>query len=229
MTDAAWSRFDTATLDPGAQSYTGALFDGARVYFVPYNGHFVDRAYLGSGLIPRVNAALPFDAAASWALFDVATVDATAVGFRGGGFDGRFLYLAPNANGQTPSSIVARHDTTTAFGAGWSFFDTRTLSPPTAGFWGTGYDGRYMYFVPSIDDSGPHGKVVRFDTEAPFAESASWTVFDVSSIDPAANWFAGAVFDGRHVYFVPSSGSVVARFEARCPAAMPAWYSGSFY
>ena len=72
------------------------------------------------------------------------------------------------------------------------------------------------------------GLVVRYDAEAQFAATASWSTFDVGSVNAAARGFAGATFDGQYVYLVPYSGSVVAGFEAKTVWSKPPVVASSF-
>ena len=94
------------------------------------------------------------------------------------------------------------------------------------GFFGTVFDGRYVYLVPG-NNGTPNGFVTRYDTTAAFGSTTSWQTFDVASTNSGAVGFAGGGFDGRYVYLVPGDGTVVARFDSRTPAALPAQL-GSF-
>jgi hypothetical protein len=71
--------------------------------------------------------------------------------------------------------------------------------------------------------------ILRVDTTRAFDQPTSWSAFDGKTVHPKGLGFRGAVFDGRYVYFVPKSQSVVLRFEARTPAALPPRYHGSSY
>jgi hypothetical protein len=56
----------------------------------------------------------------------------------------------------------------------------------------------------------------------------------VRSAAAPAKGYAGALFDGRYLYFVPTGdgtvgSGLVARFDAKSPPSMPSFYSGSFY
>ncbi|MGH7297600.1 MAG: hypothetical protein ACRELB_21865, partial [Polyangiaceae bacterium] len=114
-----WSVFDTASLDPGAQVFFGGAFDGRYLYFVPSNQ---------SGLAVRYDTNADFSVASSWETFSTGMLGSTTVGYRGGAFDGRYVYLVPfydNAAG-AGSGAVARFDTQAAFtnAASWTEFDT---------------------------------------------------------------------------------------------------------
>jgi hypothetical protein len=178
--------------------------------------------------------------------------------FAGGVFDGRFVYLVPQVttDGGGPDGVTAvvRYDTTTSIDApsSWSAFDLHVLSelferPPFQdvldGFTGGVYDGRYLYLAPS---SGT--VVLTYDTQAPFDAKSSWSTFDTAVLSapcPSAGnspglgqyppscsthtSFAGAVFDGRYVYFVPLFdyaliSSQVTRYDTKLPfTARTAW------
>ncbi len=211
---ASWSTFDAGTVSSRAKGFNGATFDGRYVYFVPHAGPALD------GLVTRYDTQAAFGDAASWATFDTATVNASAVGFTGGVFDGRYLYLVPNALPSGPAgSTVARYDTEAAFGnsASWSTFDTRTVDANAVHFHGGAFDGRYVYLVPSEVSGGPAGLVVRYDTQAAFANAASWSTFSTTALSPDAKGFWDAAFDGRYVYFVPSQDNtgVVTRYDTQ--------------
>lgn len=86
----SWTLFDTATVRAGAKGFFGGAFDGRYVYLLPY----YDTA--PHGLLTRYDTRAPFTAAASWTVFDAATVSPGAVAFQGAAFDGRYLHLVPN-------------------------------------------------------------------------------------------------------------------------------------
>jgi hypothetical protein len=230
---ASWSTF-TESSGVGAR---GAIFDGSYVYFVPFDDGF---AY--DGLVSRFDtkAQGAFDASGSWSIFDTTTASATAAGFFGGAFDGRYLYLVPFSNtrvadgGATQvyaNGLVTRYDTLAGFAlpSSWSTFDTTTVNPELAGFQGAGFDGRYVYFVPYADATGYSGLVTRYDSTAPLGSASSWSVFDTSTLNPSAAGFFGSAFDSRYLYFLPGGGnSVMARFDTKIPPSMPPDYSGSF-
>jgi hypothetical protein len=99
-----------------------------------------------------------------------------------------------------------------------------------AGFDGAGFDGRFVYFVPNLD-VGPSGLVVRVDSLGDFTDKKSWSTFNMTSLDPAAAEFRGAVFDGQYMYFIPNVYKLVTRFEARTSRRMPQLpaFFGSFF
>jgi hypothetical protein len=127
---------------------------------------------------------------------------------------------------------VTRYDTHAPFAAAasWSTFDVRGAFTGAGMFTGGTFDGRYVYFAPSGGTLA--WEVVRYDTSAEFGAPTSWTTFDPRGMVESGATFAGAVFDGRYVYFVPlaSNRGGVLRFDARSPPSMPSLpqFHGSF-
>ena len=227
-----WEAFDTSLLARHG-AYTGATFDGRYVYFAGR-----------TTLVTRFDTTLTFGDATSWSQYDLTSLGVPG-GFAGAVFDNRYVYFVPYlVDPTTHPSVVARFDTMGSFSSAssWASFDTSTLpvdggSVP-GGFFGAGFDGRYVYFVPR-DDGVPDGRIVRYDTtpleggvaavsdggsasaggadagdaaaagNAAFGDLALWATFDVSTINPGAIGFAGAVFDGTSLYLVPAVNDVL--------------------
>jgi hypothetical protein len=150
--------FDTTSVAVDADGFAGGAFDGTHVYFAPYitqggNGH----------IAVRFDSTAGFETSSAWSVFDVSSVNAKAVGFIGGVFDGRYLYLVPTGGGTSMAPAV-RYDTTAAFDAtaSWSTFGTSYFSN-VAGFQGGAFDGQYVYFMPGNGLT----PAVRFDAKTP--------------------------------------------------------------
>jgi hypothetical protein len=207
---AFWETFDLKTLDANAGGYAGAVFDGRYLYLVPHE------TVAPHGVVARYDTQAPLDSHAAWTLFDVARIDTNARGFMGAVFDGGVVYFVPYFNGSM-DGVVARYDIAGDFSArgSWSTFDTTGVDPSARGFWGGGTDGnRYIYLSP-IGADGRH-VVARYDSWAPngFGMRAQWATFDTTTVSARAVDFAGAVFDGRYMYFVPGGDNgVVARHD----------------
>jgi hypothetical protein len=219
-TASSWATFDATTLSPNAQGFLGGVFDGRYVYLVP-NG--------ASEPLTRYDTQGDFTSGAAWTTFDTTTANASAQSFLGGGFDGRYVYLAPFPAGSATTSTVALQYNP-AEGLGASSFASFNVNPLGAGsFAGAGFDGQYVYFAPNTSSV-----IVRYDDTAPgFDAGASWGAFDLSAVSTTASSYYGCVFDGRYMYFVPSAkGTVatVARFDAKTPRSLPQLpgWSGSF-
>ena len=225
----SWSTFDISSVNPNANGFVGAAFDGRFVYYVPLR-----TATAVDGVVARYDSTLSFVMPEAWSTFDATTVDTRAKGFEGAVFDGRYLYLVPyDAGTNAYDGVVARFDTTASFTAiaSWSTFDTANVNPAARGFDFGAFDGRYVYLAPYFNNGALDGVVTRYDTTATFGASASWSTFDAASLNPNATGFEAAAFDGRYVYFVPSANSIIVRFDARSPPSMPKLpgWNGSFF
>ena len=181
------------------KGYVGAVFDGEYVYFSPYyNG-----AYHGNVL--RFHIFDKFKSASAWDAYNAGNIDGlNTKGYTGAVFDGRYIYFSPYDNGDEPHGIVLRYDTTKPFknASAWDSYDaTYTDGEDAMGYLGPpAFDGRYTYFSPYYTD----GTVLRYDTESPFKSSSSWVAYNHDNIDGLpTKGYAGAVFDGRYVYFCP--------------------------
>ena len=139
--------------------------------------------------------------------------------FKGAVFDGRYVYFIPEADpSDVPGGKVVRYDSQSPFdgAASWSMFDTVRVNPKAQRFNGGTFDGRYLYMAPAGGTKeGERGFAARYDTQASFEETSSWSTFDTTMLDPWAFEFAGAVFDGRYVYFAAASGGRTPRYDTQ--------------
>ena len=202
----SWATYNANSSDAGSYGFFGATFDGRYLYLVPNQ----------NGVVTRYDTQGSFTAASSWSTFNATTVNAGANGFIGAVFDGRYVYLVPNYNGGH-DGIVTRYDTNSTFDApsSWATFDTTTVDANANAFFGGSFDGRYVYFAPNnANASGPAAVVARYDTQASFSATASWSTFDVMSVRATANSFGGSLFDGRYIYLgAAGPNGVAARYD----------------
>jgi len=211
---ASYTAQDESAVAPGP--FAGAAFDGRYVYFVP----------AATGQVMQIDTTMAFGSSASYQMFDLKTWDPSAFAFMGATFDGRYLYLVPHGQGH-----AVRYDTRKSFKAtaSYEYFDLRLL-PGQAGmpasFAGAVFDGHYVYFAPNDSNFA-----VRVDTQQPFTAMSSWSYFNLNKIvpDSGVQGYRGAAFDGRYVYLVPGTSTILARFDARTPPSMPTTYTGSFF
>jgi len=200
--------------------FKGGAFDGRYMYFVPTLKSVTE----ASGLAARYDTQADFTSAAGWAVFDMTSVWPNAKGFRGGIFDGRYVYFVPSST--TPSTtstervagrLLVRFDSTGSFqdAKAWQSFDVGTLHAAAAGFSGGTFDGRYVYIAPS-GTSYVDSIAVRYDTTASFADAAAFSTFDLQALTSSSGnlAFHGATFDGRYVYFSGANQAMLARFDS---------------
>lgn len=94
------------------------------------------------------------------------------------------------------------------------FFDTKAVNSASAGFTGSAFDGKYIYFAPQNNGS-PSGQITRYDTRSSFYSSSSYSFFDTKALNSKSYGFNGAIYDGsRYVYFIPF-GDATAGFQGQ--------------
>jgi len=197
--------FDLTQLNANAVQFVGGLYDGRYIYFIPYglsfNHYFI-----------QYDTTLSFTAFGSYSIFDLSVFGISSiVGFGGGAFDGRYIYLAPTWNGggsgQEVNTTIMRYDSTQPFiaSSSYSTFNTQTIDPTQTSFFGATFDGQYIYFIPYNSVSSSSGSVTRYDTALPFSKSTSYSIFNLQAINSICKQYYGGLFDGRYVYYIPNS------------------------
>jgi hypothetical protein len=224
--------------------FFGAVFDGRYVFFIPRNDGAPDGRVLRYDSQVSADAAAPapeggaagadgggdggadggdgggvapgsFEDPSLWQSFDVTTINPEAKGFAGGVAGAGSLFLVPYYNDAFDAAV---HSGT--FGSSftpastWSTFDTTTVSSFANEYVGGAFDGQHVYFVPHAT-----GIATRFDTTGTFTSTPSWSSYDMTRLalldsgQPVG--YAGAAYDGRFVYFIPSASGVapVARYD----------------
>jgi hypothetical protein len=217
-----WQSSPLATVFGGiTNAFAGGAFDGRYVYAVPTN-----TSTGASSIVQRFDTQGTWANGAGWSAFNMATAPGgtNAKGYYGAVFDGRYMYFTPFHTGSATHGLVARYDTKGLFTdtKSWTFLDISSFG---SGFGGGVFDGRYVYFLPTLLS----GKIVaRYDTKGAFA-LASFEAFSTTSIDQTAFTYDGGTFDGKYIYLAPYKSIApcsVVRFEVSKPFAQPAsWQS----
>lgn len=240
FTDAAsWEVFDASTVNASAKGFLGAAFDGRYVYYAPYyNG----TAYHGVLLRFDTQASGGYIDKASWSAYNLgASLNANAVGFYSIAFDGQYIYLGQYYDGGAAvpgyGGYMVRYDTTASFTTNTSYalFNAASINANAQGYVGAAFDGRYVFFAPYYDGTNYSGEVVRYDTQgAGFTSAGAWSAYNTTAVNANAKGFHGVGFDGQYMYFVPSAtaastpGGVIARFNAKTPAWLPLGWNAAF-
>lgn len=149
----SWSVFDLTAVGEYAGGFTGGVFDGRYVYFVPASGSSSSKRH---SVVTRYDTQGEFAALTAWSTFDTQGLSANNVwAFSGGGFDGRYLYLVPGN-----SSPFLRYDTQADFETAdsWESVFVSRVAPSAGSFSGATFDGQYVYLSP-----GGFGQALRFD------------------------------------------------------------------
>lgn len=214
----SWAAYDPGDHGVGTDpdGYCGAAFDGRYVYFAPLDDEMVPH-----GEVLRHDTLGAFDAATSWEAFDPGAngVGTDPDGYAGAVFDGRYVYFAPRDNGTQRHGEVLRFDTTGAFSvaSSWATFDAGAngVGNDPTGFWGAVFDGRYVYFVPEVNETDAHGEVLRYDTMSDFETVGSWAAFDAGAngVGTDPDGYNGGVFGNRYVYFAPNNNGTTQHGE----------------
>ncbi|MCU0723098.1 MAG: LamG domain-containing protein, partial [Planctomycetes bacterium] len=172
----------------------------------------------------RYDVAGDFETLSSWSSYDPAWggVGTAARGYAGAVTIGPNIYFAPEFNGSQYHAEVIRFSRISTFtsASSWSAFSPAAAGTDFRGFVGAATDGRYAYFVPSYNGTAWHGGVLRFDGAASgssaFTTESNWSAHDpgTGGLGYALDGFRGAVFDGRHLFFVPARNAEIARYDA---------------
>ena len=208
--------FDAEEIATSAGSgFFGAVFDGRHVYFCPMQ--YGRQDYHGKVL--RFDTHADFKQNSSYEIYDASNTGGLDTrGYYGGAFDGRYVYFVPRKTEKQRHSRVLRFDSRGDFHspANWDAYDAGLTNCRQ----GAAFDGRYLYFAPGYEDENPvdekipSNKVLRLDTRGDFHEASSWKVHDASGLSAKPyGCYDGAVFDGRHVYFVPLMHQTVLRYD----------------
>ncbi|MFC1462714.1 hypothetical protein ACFLQU_03825 [Verrucomicrobiota bacterium] len=231
----SWAAYDASgTGGMDMRGFNSGVYDGRYIYYVPRS---VGGVYHGRVL--RLDTRGVFTNTSSWAAYDAGNTDSLVTkGYRGGVFDGRYVYFVPNHNGTVTHGCVLRYDTQSGFtnSTSWAAWDAGNVDGlVTVGYEGGSFDGRYIYFSP-IYQSGPttyHGRVMRYDTQTPFKNVNSWQAYDATTTDGMnCTGYIAIAFDGRFLYFSPwrsefsSYHGRILRFDSRWPHKLPPEISG---
>lgn len=179
---------DLRSTDPKLCGFYGGVITANHVYFVPYyNGVY-------SGKIARV----PIDnfALSSIETLDLASVSSILTGYRGGVYDGRYIYLAPYYNNRDPINYpgqlpdyhgkVVRIDTELFSLESVLHIDLQSVNTNLKGFEGLSLNtsGKYLYMCPNQNLTS--GIVARIDV-------SRFTNTGLVSVSTLTDYHGGAV------------------------------------
>lgn len=208
----AYDAYDPSpNLELDATGFLGAIFDGRYIYFSPQHNKSERH-----GNVLRYDTHSPFHSPEAWSAVNAGNTDGlNTSGYYGGVFDGKYVYFTPRFDGTEMHSRVLRYDTSEQFSnmESWDAFDAGL----EISYQGGGFDGQYVYFAPGSSSDGGSGVVLRYNTEGPFTEPASWETTDLSMAFPesAPADFDGVAFDGTWIYLVPLTGGLPVRYDTR--------------
>ena len=187
LNSATVESLNLASINANYTGYYSALYDGRYVYFCPSTNASGDHGYFA-----RYDTKATFETG-NVDVMDLTAVDAGYKGFKGMGFDGRYVYL-----GTDDTSDVVRYDTFGTFTTGnVSGIDMSGVDATVIGLETFAFDGVYMYFI----SSNNNGRVCRYDPRDSFLNS-NVDITNVQSFNTAYRRFRSACFDGRYLYMI---------------------------
>jgi hypothetical protein len=203
----AWSYFDLTTLgspsDPALGGMQSLTYLAPYLYLVPFANGSNTSPTLGSKLV-RYDTTKPFDAAASYEVFDLSTLSTTPAiraqlgGFTGGIVAGTRIIFVPWGIRTTmvTNSVALAYDTTKALAdaSAWALIDLTSVDPKAGGYqfgW-LDRDG-YLWMVPThnyhfVPAAPPF---LAYDTKRPFTCASSWKAYP----NDKPIWSTGAAYD----------------------------------
>ncbi len=185
-------QFNPSVLNAGnLVASVSTVFDGRYIYI----GQI---ATGGAGTIYRLiryDTTLDVTSSSSYTTIITTTINASFTAVGAMSFDGRYVYYYPENNGV----LMARYDTTLSFTSVSSYltFNPTTVNANTSQFYGTAFDGRYIYTI-----SNASGYILRYDTKASFTSTGSYSVYNTTF----TNMTTG-LYDGRYVYYFSNQNS----------------------
>jgi len=210
--------FNMTAVNAQCMGWGGAIYDGKRyLYFIPYLGNTTGS---GASIFCVYDTTLPMTSTTSYTTYDLGALNSNLKAFRAGCFDGTYIYLGFVDDG-VGNAYVCRYNTTLSFTISSSYQYFQISGSIYNGSSGCIFDGQYVYFIPDIGLSG--SALFVYDTTQDFTTSY-FTYFDTTTITGNAKQFAGAVFDGRYVYFVPNVNSILVRYDTTLPFTSTASY-----
>lgn len=138
-----------------------------------------------------------------------------------GGFDGRYVYYYPGAlNGTTFASHFIRYDTTLPYNVStsYSYYNLLSVNANCYNFDGACFDGRYIYMTTYFSFFLVYNSLlVRYDTWAPFNQTASYAVMDTTLINTLITGLISPLFTGDYVYFTSNFSNILVRYSINLP------------
>ncbi len=207
-----WESITMSTAQGAADlnnAYSGATFDGRYVYF---------SAYVSDTFLRFDTQGTSFSTIDDWETMSRSTAFGAVVTgavCRGNpSFDGRYVYFSLDA-----ADTFLRFDTQgTSFTttADWQKMDMSTAqgaAPVNVGYYGTVFDGRYIYYIPVNSDT-----FLRFDTQGTsWTTAAAWEQMSMSTAQGVVldSAFRGASFDGRYILYASFDSDSFLKFDTQ--------------
>jgi PGF-pre-PGF domain-containing protein len=183
---AAWSYFDTATVESHLTAFEGGAEHGGYLFLTPSD------ASTYSLIAARYDTAQDLTSPSAYAYFNLSSLNPNLGNYLFSDALGDFVYYAPYSNAVTYSGWAARYNTSREFTSpsAWSYYNMTTLNGTLAGFFGCVGSGNHVYFVPKRGVSNYPGMTARF--YALTAPGASFVASPLSGTAPLTVTFTDA-------------------------------------
>ncbi|MFH1283708.1 MAG: hypothetical protein ABII27_08595 [bacterium] len=133
---------------------------------------------------------------------NVRKLDADAGGYAGICVDKKgFIWMAPSYNGGYYTGKIVRIDSSNFTLEGTSIIDLAKLNPNARGYHGVCYYDNYVYFVPHVNETGPHSLLAVVDINKPNLEGTR--IIDVAKYNDAAKGFINCEVVGKYIWMFP--------------------------
>ena len=191
------------------KGFYGTVYDQRYIYFVPFNDGKVFHAR-----VLRYDTKQSFNSQKSWEAFDAGSLSGIQTGgYKGGVFDGRYVYFVPFRDSNGVHGKVLRYDTKEDFKSrnSWQIYDASKTSGENAiGYVGAVYVNKKVYFVPySQENNVFHSVFLCYDTTKDFNNRLSWKAANVKSVNGIrTKGYKFATTDGRYIFFAPYNDGI---------------------
>lgn len=209
------TEFDpSANINSALKGYQLAAFDAARnqVLFFPW-GQNPASTPVANGNLLVYNAALPFGSTSAYSYYNLPSITgvSTAAGFCGGALDepNSVLYLSPGfaVSGSTtsPSGEAVRVDLTQNLSnsSAYQEFNISSVVPAVGAYCPAVVLGGNVYFVPTGNSTTNNPYLLVYNESLPFTSSSSWSYYNLTNVNAAAEGFESYAVVGNNLYLVP--------------------------
>ena len=194
----AVSLIDLSSFDSNLVGFHGAVYTGKYIYFIPYRS--------SSGIHGNI---AKYDIESNTAtLLSIPTItgNSNCIGYSGGVFTGRYIYLCPSHNGTDFHGNVVKIDTTND---NMTVIDLTTTNTNLKGYNSGVFTGSHIYMAP-YNNGTYHGNVAIIDIA-----TDSVSTIDLQTTDPELKGFSSVIQLNNKLYFVPCRGTG-GNFHGKC-------------
>ena len=205
--------FDLSTFNLLAYGFSCSCFDGKYVYYVPNNN---TNTTVDGNLI-RYDTHSPFNNSTSYNLFDLTTVNSACKGFSFCCVASPYIFFVTADLQESPTevynSIIVRYDTRLPFNSisSYAYYDLTNVDSNLVNLKGIIYNGNKNIYICSTNIDNGNSYLITYDINLPFNTSTSYNFLEFST---NTYQYEALVYDGKFIYMIPFSGSVIFRYDS---------------